>query len=62
VHRCPLFDEIQIDPIQISGGGYSLPTRPGLGVDLDEQVIAAHQYKDRPVIAAFLADGTPTHP
>ena len=43
-------------------GSYPLPTKPGLGVDLDEEVIAANPHKDRPVIQAFLADGTPTHP
>ena len=62
VHRCPLFDEVQIEPMEMGHGGYDLPTRPGLGVDLNEEVIAANPHKDRPVIQAFLADGTPTHP
>ena len=43
-------------------GFYDLPTKPGLGVELDEELIAANPFKDRPVIQAFLADGTPAHP
>ena len=62
IHRCPLFDQVQIEPMATSKGGYDLPTRPGLGVDLNEEVIAANPHKDRPVIQAFLADGTPAHP
>ena len=61
-HRCPLFNEVQVDPMPMRSGSYDLPTAPGLGIDLKEEVIAANPHKDRPVIAAFLADGTPTHP
>ena len=62
VHPCPLFDQVQIEPMKMRDGAYELPTAPGLGVDLDEEVIAANPYKDRPVIKAFFADGCPTHP
>ena len=61
-HLNPLFDEVQVEPIKMNAGHYDLPTAPGLGVDLNEEVIAAHPHKDRPVIQAFLDDGTPTHP
>ena len=61
-HPNPLFDEVQIEPMRMKDGHYPLPTQPGLGVDLNEEVIAAHPHKDRPVIKAFFADGTPTHP
>ena len=62
VHPNPLFDKVQIEPMKMSAGHCGLPTVPGLGVDLDEEVIAANPYRDRPVIQAFDADGTPIHP
>ena len=46
----------------MTAGGYPLPTRPGHGGDLNEEVIATNPHKDRPVIQAFMADGTPTRP
>jgi galactonate dehydratase len=61
-HPNPLFEQVQVEPMKMRAGGYDLPTAPGLGVDLDEEVIAANPYRDRPVIQAFFADGTPTHP
>ena len=61
VHPNPLFEQVQVEPMKMGAGGYDLPTAPGLGVDLDEEVIAANPYRDRPVIQAFNADGTPTH-
>ena len=61
-HPNPLFEEVQKNPMALKNGFYELPTEPGLGADLNEDVIAAHPYKDRPVIQAFFADGTPAHP
>ena len=46
----------------MTNGYYELPTKPGLGVDLREDVIAAHPYQYRSVIHSFFADGTPAHP
>jgi len=62
VHPNPLFEEVQIAPMTMNAGHYDLPTTPGLGVDLDEDVIAAHPVHDRAVIQAFFADGTPAQP
>ncbi len=62
VHPNPLFGEVQIDPMKMRQGSYDLPIAPGLGVDLDEDVIAANPHRDRPVIQAFYSDGTPAHP
>lgn len=62
VHPNPLFEKVQLEPMRMRNGFYDLPTKPGLGVELDEELIAANPFKDRPVIQAFLADGTPAHP
>ena len=61
-HANPLFDALQVEPdahrrIRLRAAG-----RTGLGVDLDEEVIAAHPYRHRPVLQAYEADGTPSHP
>ena len=55
-----LFDKVQIEPIRMNDGFYKLPTAPGLGVDLNEDVILNNPYKYRPVIQAFYSDGTPS--
>ncbi len=61
-HRLPLFDEVQKEPMKLGGGYYELPTAPGLGVDLNEEVIAANPYRYRPVLFASHEDGAPAHP
>ena len=58
----PVLDEVQIEPMVLGGGYYEIPDRPGLGVDLNEDVIAAHPYRERGVIRSYMADGTPAHP
>ena len=62
VHPNPLFDEVQTEPMKMNAGYYDVPTAPGLGVDINEDVIAAHPVRDRAVIAAFYANGTPAQP
>ncbi len=63
VHPNPLFEKVQITPMKMSDGYYELPSSPGLGVDLDESVIAANPVRlDRGVIQVYLADGTPAQP
>ena len=62
VWPAPVFDEVQVEPMKMTNGYYELPTKPGLGVDLMEDVIAAHPYRYRSVIHSFFADGTPAHP
>ena len=61
-HPDPLFDRVQVEPMKLGKGYYELPTAPGLGVELDEEVIAANPWRYRRVIHAFHADGTPAHP
>lgn len=62
VHPNPLFEKVQIEPMKMREGHYDLPSQPGLGVDLNEKVIADNPFKDRPVFQAFRADGTPVNP
>ena len=42
----PWHDLVQKDPLVIKDGYFELPTAPGLGVDLDEEVIADRPYPD----------------
>jgi galactonate dehydratase len=39
--------EVLVKPIRWEAGYVIPPTEPGLGVDLDEQVLAAHPYRER---------------
>jgi L-alanine-DL-glutamate epimerase-like enolase superfamily enzyme len=41
----PWRDEIVTAPMKVKDGFLELPTRPGLGVDLNEDAIAAHLPK-----------------
>jgi L-alanine-DL-glutamate epimerase-like enolase superfamily enzyme len=42
----PWHDLVQKTPLVIKDGYFELPTAPGLGVDLDEDVIASRPYPD----------------
>ena len=58
----PWHDMVQKTPLKITDGFYELPTEPGLGIDLDEDVIAQRPYNEehssyRPSINAL--DGAP---
>ncbi len=44
----PWHNKVQKPPLVIKDGYYELPTKPGLGVDLDEKVIASRPYSPRP--------------
>jgi galactonate dehydratase len=46
--RSPLFAEVQQEGVRIATGYAELPQRPGLGVELDEKVIARHPYQPMP--------------
>ena len=45
------------EPIKISGGYFELPEVPGLGIDLDEEVIKAYPFTQRRFRAPFYRDG-----
>ena len=54
----PLRDEVQHHGLTIKDGWAELPDRPGLGIALDDDVIAAHPYTPGDYDAAFYADGS----
>ena len=63
-HDMPWHDMVQKTPLKITDGFYELPTEPGLGIDLDEDMIAQRPYNEegahssyRPSINAL--DGAP---
>ena len=57
----PLHDQVQLRPLTITDGYFDLPTEPGLGIDLDEALIAEHPYEhiDTTPAAWDADDGTP---
>ena len=36
-------------PLPVDGGHITLPTTPGLGLDLDEEALALHPYREAPL-------------
>jgi galactonate dehydratase len=44
-------DEIAVDPFVVENGYIILPTRPGLGLELDEAAMARHPYREFPLRA-----------
>ncbi len=60
----PWHDKVQKKPLKITDGYYELPTEPGLGIDLDEDVIASRPFNDdthdrRYVPSVNAEDGAP---
>jgi galactonate dehydratase len=54
----PLRDEIQRQGLTIENGWALLPDAPGLGIELDPEVIAAHPYQPGDYEPAFYSDGS----
>ena len=44
----PIGAKIACEPFQVENGYIPLPTHPGLGIDLDEDTLAEHPYRDFP--------------
>jgi galactonate dehydratase len=57
--RSPFFRAVQREPIEIKDGYVELPTRPGLGVELDEAALARQPYQRRLYRGLFDAAGAP---
>lgn len=57
----PWHDKVQLKPLTITNGYFDIPTEPGLGIDLDESVIASRPYQhiDPNYSAWDSEDGTP---
>ncbi len=53
----PLRDAVQKQGLVVHGGWAELPDRPGLGIDLDQDVIDAHPYAPGSYEPAFGMDG-----
>lgn len=56
----PWYDEVVQWPIERKPGRWDLPTRPGLGIEVNEKAIAEHPHRQEPMSAtdAVAADGT----
>jgi len=55
----PWHDEVQKEPLVFSNGYIELPTSPGLGVDLDEDVMASRPYEPLASEPHGYLDGSP---
>jgi hypothetical protein len=42
----PFVERLGTRPLAISGGRLEIPDAPGLGIELDEEVVAAHRVPD----------------
>jgi galactonate dehydratase len=56
--RSPLFHQVQKLGIEIKEGYAQLPTAPGLGVELDQALMAKHPYQPMPLRMWVRGDGT----
>jgi galactonate dehydratase len=56
--RSPLFWEIQKVGLALTDSYVELPTRPGLGIELDEALLAQHPYQPLPMRDFYQADGS----
>jgi galactonate dehydratase len=53
----PWRDQVIMEPLEIVNGYVALPTKPGLGVELNLEAIAKMPYQPRDYHGAFYADG-----
>jgi galactonate dehydratase len=53
----PWRDEVVDAPLEIVDGHVLPPTRPGIGVDVDEAAATAHPYRTEPAVRVFDRDG-----
>jgi galactonate dehydratase len=54
----PLRDEVQRQGLTVKDGWAELPRLPGLGIELDAEVVAAHPYAPGDYDPAFYSDGS----
>ncbi|HMN87513.1 MAG TPA: enolase C-terminal domain-like protein [Bauldia sp.] len=56
----PWYDEVATTPIRRVDGAWQIPEGPGLGVEVDEKVAAAHPFKQEVfhTLHAVVEDGT----
>jgi len=53
----PWRNEVLKEPMPVVNGCIELPTRPGLGVELNEEAVRRYPYQPRPYGGAFHSDG-----
>ena len=53
----PWRDQVIVEPLAIVDGTVDLPTKPGLGIELDHAAIAKLPYESRDYRGAFWPDG-----
>lgn len=56
----PWHERVQKEPLRFVNGYIELPTTPGLGVDLDEEVITSRPYEGQEYPGFYYQDGSPT--
>jgi galactonate dehydratase len=54
----PLREEVQKHGLTVKNGWAELPTRPGLGIELNDDVIELHPYAPGDYEPAFYSDGS----
>jgi galactonate dehydratase len=54
----PWRDEVVDAPVEIVDGHVLLPTRPGIGVEVDEEAAARHPYEPELPARVFYDDGS----
>jgi galactonate dehydratase len=54
-------NELIDEPLKREGGWVIVPDRPGIGVDVREEVFAKFPYRPVPVTGNFAADGSVRH-
>ncbi|MBN9078913.1 MAG: hypothetical protein BGN87_01780 [Rhizobiales bacterium 65-79] len=45
--QIPERDEVVVEPLELINGEFTLPTKPGLGIELNKKVLSKYPYKDR---------------
>ena len=53
-------DVVSVNPIRSKVGFWMVPEKPGLGIEIDEEVVARHPYQRASIETkhAVMADGT----
>ena len=53
----PWRDEVVIDPVEVVKGRVGLPTRPGLGIEVNEAAAREHPFEPEILVQPFHRDG-----
>ena len=53
----PWRDEVVVNPVEVVEGRVGLPTRPGLGIEVDEAAVGRHPFAQEVLMQPFHRDG-----